>query len=263
MAGGGPGRRCAADAETHDEEVARSTSTRCLPSCNSSCISGDPQLRAPSSTGAGDDDDIGSSSSSGQYWGRRHHSRCLSPLLLPPRPRPCHARCTCCRSRCCQRGCVWGWRAEALGAVTSLLALLAAGRCAGRVGRDPGSGEWIVYAGDGGVAGLPACRAFAPTARDAAPRVPPGRAPTTMLTGRKPVARSTSTRCLSSCNSSCISGDPQLRAPSSTGAGDDDDIVSSSSGQCWGRRRSRCCPLVPAVAAPSSSSLSCPLLLPL
>ena len=64
-------------------------------------------------------------------------------------------------------------------------------------------------------------------------------------------------RCLSSCNSSCISGDPQLRVPSSTGAVDDDDIVSSSSssssssGRCWSHRprphRSYCCPFVPAM----------------
>ena len=155
---------------------------------------------------------------------------------------------------------------EALGAITSLLALLTVGRCVGRMGRDPGS-EWSVYAGDGGVAGLPACRAFAPTARDGAPRVPPGRAPKTILTGGKPVARSTSTCCLPSCNSSCISGDLQLQAPSSTGAGDDDNIVLLSllslSGQCWGHCRSHCCPLVPAVAAPSSLSLSCLLLLQL
>jgi hypothetical protein len=31
----------------------------------------------------------------------------------------------------------------------------------GRVGRDPGGGEWRVEGGDVGVAGLPACRAFA------------------------------------------------------------------------------------------------------
>jgi hypothetical protein len=39
--------------------------THCLPSSNSSCISGDPQLWAPSSTGAGDNDNIMSFSSSG------------------------------------------------------------------------------------------------------------------------------------------------------------------------------------------------------
>jgi hypothetical protein len=39
---------------------------------------------------------------------------------------------------------VWGWQVEALGAITSLLVLLAVGRCVGRVGRDPGGGEWSV-----------------------------------------------------------------------------------------------------------------------
>ena len=33
---------------------------------------------------------------------------------------------------------------EVLGAVAPLLMLLAAGKCVGRVGRDPGGGEWRV-----------------------------------------------------------------------------------------------------------------------
>jgi hypothetical protein len=111
---------------------------RChLPSCNSSCILGDPQLWVPSSTGADDDDDnddiVSSSSSSGRCWG--HH--------------PCPHHSCCC------------------------------------------------------------------------PLVP-------VMRGAH--------HCLPSCNSSCILGDLQLWAPSSTGADDDDDIVFSSSslGQCWG-----------------------------
>jgi hypothetical protein len=79
-----------------------------------------------------------------------------------------------------------------------------------------------------------------------------------------------------SCNSSCISGDPQLRAPLSTEADDDNDIASSlSSGLDGARASHHCCPLAPAfhpasshlqrqgqVLGLSSSSLSFPLLSP-
>jgi hypothetical protein len=81
---------------------------------------------------------------------------------------------------------------------------------------------------------------------------------------------------LPSCNSSCISGDPQLWAPSSTGADDDNNITSSSlSGLGRARASHHCCPLAPAfhpasshlqwqgwVLGPSSSSSLFPLLSP-
>jgi hypothetical protein len=86
-----------------------------LPLCNSSCILGDPQLRAPSSTGANDDDDIVLLSLSlGQCRGCHHQGGAgslslsslflLLSLLLPPHPRPCHPCCSCSHSRCCQWG---------------------------------------------------------------------------------------------------------------------------------------------------------------
>jgi hypothetical protein len=53
----------------------------------------------------------------------------------------------------------------------------------------------------------------------------------------------------SRCDSSCISEDPQLRVPSSTGADDDDDTASSSSSSGLAS------PLAPAIPHASSCSL--------
>jgi hypothetical protein len=80
----------------------------------------------------------------------------------------------------------------------------------------------------------------------------------------------------SSCNSFCISEDPQLRAPSSTGADDNNNItLLLLSGLGRARASCHCCPLAPAfcpassrsqrqgqVLGPSSSSLSFLLLSP-
>jgi hypothetical protein len=58
-----------------------------------------------------------------------------------------------------------------------------------------------------------------------------------------------------SCNSSCISGDLQLQAPSSTGADDNNNITSSlSSGLDRARASHHCCPLAPAFCPVSSRS---------